>query len=412
MLHVVMNGQVIGDLGGLGRRLRLRYSPEAELEPAFVPLSVNMPATQPRWRGQRLDAWLAGLLPDRDQVLQHWRTQFGIQSLEVIDLLAHLGEDLAGAAQFVRDDRLETVLSRAGTVVPLNDDAVADLARAARRDTLPYDGDAQVGYFSLAGAQAKFALQKTPAGWALPSGAQPSTHIFKPAIPGLENQDVVEVVTMRLASELGLPTAHSQLVTIGGERLIEIERYDRFDVDGQWQRVHQEDLCQALGIHPLNKYEAQGGPGVAACAEVIRRTCGDQDVLTFARSVMFNYAVRGSDAHARNYSLLLTPGDVRLAPLYDLNSTLTFGDHWANRLAMRIGGEDRMDAIRWANWTQFAAEVGLDTQWVRDELIQMIDAVPDGLSDICSSIDEVRPIRDTLTDRAASWCKTVRQQAL
>ena len=68
-----------------------------------------MPETRPRWRGERLIAWLSGLLPDRGTVIQRWRAQFGLHSLAVEDLLAHVGQDVAGGAQFVRPDRLEAI---------------------------------------------------------------------------------------------------------------------------------------------------------------------------------------------------------------------------------------------------------------------------------------------------------------
>lgn len=247
---------------------------------------------------------------------------------------------MAGAAQFVRDDRLEAVLTDAGSLRLLSDDEVAGIAAAAKRDSLPYDPETSTGQFSLAGAQAKFALRLLPDGaWALPSGAEPSTHIFKPAIPGLEDQDVAEVVTTRVAAHLGLPAAVISIAQFADERVVAIERYDRWrDDTGRWRRVHQEDLCQALGVDPRTKYESEGGPGAAACGAIIREHAGEADVQTFARAVIYSFLVKGSDAHARNYSLLLTPGDIRLAPLYDLNSTLPFGAAAeARNLAMSIG---------------------------------------------------------------------------
>ena len=413
MLHVVMNGLVIGDLDGAGPRLRLRYDRAATMGTGFVPLSVSLPATQYRWRGERVVTWLSALLPDREGVLARWRALFGIRSLAVEAMLAHVGEDVAGAAQFVRPDRLDTVLSRAGTLTPLTDDDIADLVRAARRDALPYDPDTEIGHFSLAGAQSKFALQKTATGWALPSGAEPSTHIVKPAIPGLADQDVLEVVTMRLARMLGLPAARTALAAFGDERVIVIERYDRVRIDGVWYRVHQEDLCQALGVQPLMKYESQGGPGVARCAAVIREHCPAADVETFARAVMLSYLTRGTDAHGRNYSLLITPGDIRLAPLYDLTTTFTFGERWANRLAMRIGGLDRIDLIDRRHWSGFAHDVGCDEAWVHEELLGLASRIPDAVTTICDApdlVDVTALFRGDLVDRAAGWCEATRRR--
>jgi serine/threonine-protein kinase HipA len=47
-------------------------------------------------------------------------------------------------------------------------------------------------------------------------------------------------------------------------------------------------------------------------------------VQRFFDALAFNYAIGGTDAHARNYSILLSGGASTLAPLYDLNSALPF----------------------------------------------------------------------------------------
>lgn len=407
-LHVLMNGEPIGLLDGHGRGLRLIYDRVAAADPGFVPLSLSMPATQTRWRGEPITRWLTGLLPERESVVMRWRARFSLTDLHPESLLAHIGEDVAGAAQFVRPERLEPVTAHEGHVVELSDSVIAGIVRAAKQDLLPYDPAAQTGRFSLAGAQVKFALQRTPNGWALPSGAQPSTHVFKPAMSALADQDVTEVVSMRTAALLGLPVAEATVAEFDGERVICVERYDRIQLGGRWWRVHQEDLCQATGGDPRLKYETQGGPGVATCGRLIREHCGQPDVEVFARAIMVNYLIRGSDAHARNYSLLLTPANTRLAPLYDLNTTLSFGDHWAPTLAMHVGGEDRLAAISRGNWALFAAELHLDGSWVHDELVRLSASLPDALDTVCAQPGIATVAGRTgavLRDRAADWCR-------
>ncbi|WP_164937065.1 HipA domain-containing protein [Bradyrhizobium vignae] len=42
-----------------------------------------------------------------------------------------------------------------------------------------------------------------------------------------------------------------------------VTRYDReIDKDGVVKRFHQEDMCQALGVHPAVKYQSEGGPSI------------------------------------------------------------------------------------------------------------------------------------------------------
>jgi serine/threonine-protein kinase HipA len=196
-------------------------------------------------------------------------------------------------------------------------------------------------------------------------------------------------------------------MSFGGERVICVERYDRVLANGRWWRVHQEDLCQAAGLDPRVKYESQGGPGVAQCGALIRERCGPTDVEAFARASLFNYLIKGSDAHSRNYSILITPGDVRLAPLYDLNTTLGFGHAGeANQMAMGIGGEDRFAQVSRGNWRLFATSLRLSEDWVLHELATMAERLPDALATVCAG-EDLSGLADAtlrrLQDRAAEW---------
>lgn len=102
-------------------------------------------------------------------------------------LLRFVGEDVAGAAQFVRPERLEAALSRSGDLRPVDNSEIGDMLRRAMAD-LPVSSEAGPdGKFSLAGAQAKIALRKDGSVWSKPYGASPSTHILKPATPGMED---------------------------------------------------------------------------------------------------------------------------------------------------------------------------------------------------------------------------------
>lgn len=59
-----------------------------------------------------------------------------------------------------------------------------------------------------------------------------------------------------------------------------------------------------------------------------------------------NVLIGGTDAHAKNYSLLLSGNGALLAPMYDVASGLPYEllrRH--GKLAMGIGGEDRMGRI-------------------------------------------------------------------
>jgi serine/threonine-protein kinase HipA len=117
---------------------------------------------------------------------------------------------------------------------------------------------------------------------------------------------------------LGLPAAQSQVIHFEKEIGIVIERYDRQHKGNGIVRIHQEDICQALGIMPTKKYQNESGPSAADVVELLRASSTDReaDVNTFIDAIGFNWLIAGTDAHAKNYSLLLGGGPhVRLAPL-------------------------------------------------------------------------------------------------
>jgi len=70
---------------------------------------------------------------------------------------------------------------------------------------------------------------------------------------------------------------------------------------------------------------------------------------------------------------MLSGRQVRLAPLYDVASALPYDEMYLPRLrmAMRVGGDDRVDGIRGRHWRRFAIGNRLDP----DETVARIDAL-------------------------------------
>ena len=135
------------------------------------------------------------------------------------------------------------------------------------------------------------------------------------------------------------------------EIAIVITRYDRIRTQGGLRRVHQEDVCQALAINPARKYQNEGGPGIAEKLSTLLRIYSgrpDEDVETFVDSIIYNWLIVGTDAHAKNYALLIgAGGSVRLAPLYDLASALPYPqiDLKRAKMSMKIGGECKFQNV-------------------------------------------------------------------
>ena len=110
---------------------------------------------------------------------------------------------------------------------------------------------------------------------------------------------------------------------------------------------------------------------------------------------------------------MITPEDVRLAPLYDLNSTLLFGRAAeARQLAMRVGGEAELTAISLGNWRLLASSLRLDEDWVLYQLGTMATELPGVIADLTRAPDLSGTADRTLQrfrDRADRWCTQVRK---
>jgi serine/threonine-protein kinase HipA len=380
-LFALVNGQLMGTVQYQNGRLLFTYTDQWRQDPNAHPLSLSMPLSAARHAHSRIEPFLWGLLADNELVLQNLGQRYQVSPRNVFKLLTHVGEDVAGAAQLVRQERLEELLnpSTQDAVEWLTENDVAQRLRELRENPSSRGRTSQdTGQFSLAGAQPKTAFVFEQNRWGIPSGRTPTTHILKPPTGQFAGHAENEHFCLQLANALGMIVPRSRVQRFGNEVAIVVERYDRHSSGGIWSRFHQEDLCQAIGVHPNSKYEAEGGPGVNQIAALLRNQSSrpEEDVHSFAEALVFNWLIVGTDAHAKNYSLLLgTQGTVRLAPLYDLASILpytTIGRQLHGiKMAMRIGGEYHMRLIAGRNWVRAATDLHVNADWLLDRIHQM-----------------------------------------
>ena len=378
-LVVLLNNTVIGILARLpGNRLAFEYDDDYRNRPGATPLSVSMPIPVRSHSHHVITPWLWNLLPDNDIVLSRWAREFQISASSPFSFLAtKVGLDCAGAVRFVDPDRLEQAISRPGKIIWLTTDEVAERLRDLKTDSTAWLGRNFTGQFSLAGAQAKTALYFKDGRWGLPLGAAATTHILKPAVVGLDDHDLNEHLCLDAARRAGLVTVRTHVERFGEESVIVVDRYDRREDGGEVTRIHQEDLCQALGLPPTRKYQNEQGPSPGQISELFRRVMSprvaDDAVRRFIDALAWNWLIGGTDAHAKNYSLLLAGGQVRLAPLYDIASVLPYGTHErALRFAMKIGGDYRVFFYQ-NTWGKAADELGVS----RDDVIHRVRALTD-----------------------------------
>lgn len=402
-------GRVLRDNRG---RLTFVYAEDWRQTRGAYPLSLSMPLAAAEHGHKPVEAFLWNLLPDNDAVLARWGQRFKVSPRNPFALLSHVGEDCAGAVQFVRPDRLDAVMGAGpATVEWLEDKDVAQRLRALREDRTSWRSPRDIGQFSLAGAQPKTALLHENGRWGVPSGRTPTTHILKPPTGAFDGHAENEHLCMRLASALGLIVARSQVQWFEDQVAIVIERYDRERTPSGIVRVHQEDFCQALAILPTRKYENEGGPGARAAVELLRTFSGraQEDVQRFVDALAFNWLIGGTDAHAKNYALLIgAEGRARLAPLYDIASILPYGfDIQQVRLAMKVGRNYRLQDVGPRQWRKLAAELRLDADALVQRVRDMANMLPDHLSAIRQTAEKegldhplIELLSDALSDRA------------
>ncbi len=379
-LVVLLDGRPVGRVRrGARGRLSFVYDENWREEPGAYPLSLSMPLAAREHGPAAVEAFLWGLLPDSEAVLERWAKTFQVSARNVFALISHVGADCAGAVQFLSPD---AGVGDADGVAWLDEGAIADRMRSLRADHAAWRLPRDTGQFSLAGAQPKTALLFDNGRWGLPQGRIPTTHILKPPTGEFDGHAENEHFCLSLARELGLPVSASNVMRFEDEVAIVIARYDRQRVGNRIVRVHQEDTCQALGYMPTRKYQREGGPSVADIVSLLRTQSSDRaaDAKTFVDALALNWLIAGTDAHAKNYSLLIAGGPrVRLAPLYDVASILPYDgfDLRKVKLSMKIGGEYELHAIGRRQWLKLARELRLDGDELVHRLAEMAGQLPD-----------------------------------
>jgi serine/threonine-protein kinase HipA len=403
VLDVLMSGVAAGELRRSSRAtITFTYDESYRSADWATPLSLSMPLSQHQYRGPVVAAFLWGLLPENLDVVARWARQFDVRRGDLMGLLAHVGHEVAGAVQFLPPAAVRPTVDVGGEWV---DEAwIAGRLRELRIDSAAWTPATEQGLFSLAGAQPKMALRFDGSRWSMPSGSEPTTHILKPAVAGLADHDINEHLCLAAAAGVGVPSSPSRVIRFEDQRAIVVRRYDRIlDTAGTVTRVHQEDLCQALGVHPERKYQSEGGPGPESIVALLRRVdpIGQMQLVPrFLDGLVVNWLLLGSDAHAKNYSLLLSGPQVRMAPLYDVASALPYPELDPRRVrsAMKIDGTYDLDYITGSNWRKLAESSSRDPDGLVARIAELCERLPAAMVKAASD-DGIRQLGGAMAER-------------
>ena len=329
------------------------------------PISTTMWFKSERIPSDTFLPWAANLLPESEQ-LRTLGQVLGMARGDVIGLLSAIGGDTAGALSVGQPGRTSSMRWRPVSTQEELEKIIEDLPNK------PFLVGEEGVSMSLAGAQAKLAVAVNEDGHIyIPMNGSPSTHILKPDSPRLPGSVHNEAFCLTLVRRMKIPTPNVTTGHAGQRTYLLVKRYDRTDVSGRCRRLHQEDFCQALGKLPSAKYECNytgiQGPALKDMFDVTRRHMAPTEIVRLLDMVIANVLVCNTDAHAKNYSIMIRGSGASLAPMYDVMC----GEVWENvtkNFAQKIAGKSRGDDLNGRDWQRFARQCGLNPRQVIDRV--------------------------------------------
>lgn len=331
------NGQHVGIWSIPARgEMELQYDPAWIASPQGRALSLSLPMPlhgNVALRGPVVAHYFENLLPDSEPIRQRLATRFKTQSTSAFDLLTAIGRDCVGALQLlpvgVEPTGFDTIEGEPMTEADIEQFILTAAGSGAVLGQAADNDDFRI---SIAGAHEKTALLFHEDRWMRPLGATPTTHILKLPLGMVGLGGLVDMTTSvenewlcsKIVAAFGLPVAETHIERFGDKQVLVVKRFDRrmHPKEGWLLRLPQEDFCQAKGLPPTLKYDADGGPGVLDVVQILQQSVtAKQDLETFFSAQVIFWALGATDGHAKNFSLHIEPrGRYRLAPLYDILS--------------------------------------------------------------------------------------------
>ena len=378
------------------------YDPAWISSDAARVLSLSLPFTPGNapHRGAVVNNFFENLLPDSDAIRRRLQARFATDSTEAFDLLAAIGRDCVGAVQLLPAGEKPAGFDEIKGA-PLDETGVEQaIAAAVSGSRILGQTDEADFRISIAGAQEKTALLFHRSRWYRPSGATPTTHIFKLPLGLVGNlqadlQDSVENewLCSRLVAAFGLETATCEIAQFGARKVLVVQRFDRVKQAGWIARLPQEDFCQAIGLPPTLKYESDGGPGIRDILRVLDSSSrAEADKRAFVKAQIVFWLLAATDGHAKNFSLFHERGGTyRLTPFYDVLSAWPIIGPGRNQLpwqkaslAMAVRATNahwKLKDIRPRHWSAVAKQAGLgDADALIHEVLTLVSPALSALS--------------------------------
>ncbi|WP_438863336.1 type II toxin-antitoxin system HipA family toxin [Neptunicella sp.] len=366
------------------------------------PLSLSLPLQKGRITSEKVYNYFDNLLPDSQRIRERIVKRFNAASSRPFDLLAEIGRDSVGALTILTEPYPQSTPSLDYEI--LTNKRLKALLLAYQSEMPLGMNEEEAFRISVAGAQEKTALLKINGQWCVPKGLTPTTHIIKLPIGQIKGPDFTldlsdsvenEWLCIELARELGFSVPKVNIIVVDDVKALAVERFDR-----RWTthkskilRLPQEDMCQAFGLPPAIKYEAEGGPGIEKIMTLLMgssNALADRDA--FMRFQVFQWLIGATDGHAKNFSIYLEAGGAyRLTPFYDILSAYPViggqGLHLRDlSLAMGLtatkGKKRKIEQIFPRHFVATAKTVGFDESKMQSIMQEFVKNLPTAIENL------------------------------
>ncbi len=386
---------------------------DSYIEKNGKPISISLPLEEKAFDEKRTRYFFEGLLPEgfTRKCVADWMQK---DVNDYLSILAGLGNECLGAIQIL-DENSEKIVP---DYRKLTEREVEILAKEGASESAEI---VTKSHLSLTGASGKVGLyyDKANSQWYLPLGSMPSTHIVKQSHVRLEKIVVNEQLCLLTASNLGIKVPNSFIINsqkMQGENILfATERYDRKFKKENYMlkdlqipfRLHQEDFAQAMGISSSMKYEKKGDHYLKKMFEVIRKCSSNplEDQKKLWDICIFNYLIGNTDNHIKNVSLLYAENlnDIRLAPAYDMVSTMIYESSTEN-MSLGIGGIYDIRKITKESFEDEAVAIGLGKKFAMQRIDEMREGVQDALNEATESLaaegfDSAEEVKERIMQR-------------
>lgn len=330
------------------------YTPEYRANPGPA-VATTLPITDEPvvTTAGAVPAYFAGLLPEGRR-LTALRTAIKTSMDDDLSLLLAVGADPVGDVQIVPHNTEPHVPRPSIRWDPATDitfdEILQDSGLLNRR--------------AIAGVQdkASAAMITVPAQW---SGYDAIVKFSPPEYPHLVEN---EAWLLGLAKSAGLSTPRHQVITDrSGVDALVLERFDRKGPYDAPERFAVEDATQVLDAYPADKYRFSS----EQVTQALIARC--QAPIVAAREIfrmfLFSWLTGNGDLHAKNISIIKRAGEWRIAPAYDVPSTLPYGD---DSMALSLAGRTR--DLSHKAFLEFAAAIALPEAAARTAITSLLSA--------------------------------------